>query len=291
MRKIGALACLLAATGLLLTAAEKKEIRVAAGETRTSAINAFNARLAISGKVDESIFLLGGRLRLDGEITGDVICLGSRVEIGERAVIGRDLIVIGGSLEKAEGSRIGGQLYRVRTKNDLKKIASSVLHFLPETGGLTFYKTIKIFFWLILALLTLLILPAQVERAAIMLREAPLPHLLRGLVSQLALALLFLVFLLMSIVLIGIPLLFMLIAFYFVLEIFGRTVVFYFVGGRIAAVLKLKGSGPLFIVFGVAVYSLLKFLPFPSVLLLVVMDIFAIGSGVSIFLLRKKPAA
>jgi len=291
MKKILSLACILAASGLLLAAAEKKEIYVAAGQTRSSAINAFNARLSISGKVDESVFLLGGQLRLDGEITGDVICLGSRVEIGERAVIGRDLIVIGGRLEKAERCKIGGQLYHVRTQKDLKKIARSVLPFLPEAGGLTFFKIIKIFFWLILALLTLLILPAQVGRAAVMLGETPLRHLLRGLLTLLAFALLLLSFLLMSIVLIGIPLLMMLIAAYFLLLIFGRAVVFYFVGGRIAAALKLKVSASLFIVLGIAVYTLLKFLPFPGVLLLILMDIFAIGSGVSFFLSRRKAAA
>ena len=64
----------------------------------------------ISGKVDESVFLLGGQLRLDGEVTGDVICLGAKVEIGDQAVIGKDLIVIGGSLVKAEHARIGGHI-------------------------------------------------------------------------------------------------------------------------------------------------------------------------------------
>jgi hypothetical protein len=290
MRKIQGLFLLLLACGLLLTAADGKEIKVNAGETRTAAVNAFNASLRIHGKVDESIFLVGGSLLLEGEVSGDVICIASRVAIGAKSVIGKDLIVIGGSLEKAEGSRIEGQLYHVRTQKDLKKIAGSLLPFLPESGGLTFFKISKLFFWLILALLALLILPAPVSRAAVMLGETPLHHLLRGLVAMLAFALLLLSFLLMSLVLIGIPLLVMLIAAYFLLLIFGRAVVFYFVGGKIAAALKLKVSAPLLIVLGVAVYALLKFLPFPAALLLVVMDVFAIGSSVSFILRRRKSA-
>lgn len=291
MKKTLALAFLLTASGLFLAAAGTKEIHVNTGQTRASAINTLYSRVFISGKVEESVFLLGGELHLEGEVSGDVICLGAKVEIGDQAVIGKDLIVIGGSLAKAEHARIGGQLYRVRTQRDLKKIAGSMLPFLPDSSGLTFFKIIKIFFWLILALLTLLILPAQVNRAAVLLAEAPLRHLGRGLVALLAFALLLLSFLLMSLVLIGIPLLFLLLAAYFLLLVFGRTVVLYFVGSRIAAALKLKSGAALFIILGVALYSLLKFLPFPFGLLLVVMDFFAIGIGVSAFLSRRKSAA
>ena len=290
MRKIKILFYFLLAAGSLLAAAPGKEIKVGPGETRAAAINAFNASLHIAGKVDESIFLVSGSLLLEGEVSGDVICIASRVTIGAGAVIGKDLIVIGGQPRKTERSRIDGQLYHVRTQKDLKKIAASILPFLPESGGMTFFKISKLFFWLILALLALLILPAQISRAAVMLGETPLHHLLRGLVAMLAFALLLLSFLLMSLVLIGIPLLVMLIAAYFLLLIFGRAVVFYFVGGKIAAALKLKISAPLLIGLGVALYALLKFLPFPAALLLIVMDIFAIGCSVSFILRRRKSA-
>ncbi len=289
MSKIYGLLFLLSA-GLFLTAADGKELKVAAGEIRTRPINAFNSVLTIQGRVDESIFLVGGKLSLEGEVSGDVICIASRVTIGEKAAIGRDLIVIGGRLEKAERCRIAGQFYHVRTREDVKKIASSMLPFLAESKGLTFFKIIKIFLWLILALLTLLILPAQVGRASVMLGEAPLRHLLHGLATLLVFALLLLSFLLMSIVLIGIPLLILLIAAYFLLLIFGRAVVFYFVGGRIAAAMKLKAGAPLFVILGIAVYTLLKFLPFPAALLLIFMDVFAMGIGVSFFLHRRKTA-
>jgi len=288
MNRIRGLLCIMLATGALLAAAGGKEIIVAAGETRTSPINAFRSRLDIQGRVDESVFLVGGRLDLAGEVSGDVICIAAQVTIGGRAVIGKDLIVIGGRLERADGSRIGGELYHVRTQKDLKKIAATVLPFLPEAGGLTFFKIIKIFFWLILTLLTLLILPAQVAGAAARLGEAPLRHLLRGLLALLVFVLLLLLCLLLSIVLIGIPLLILLIAAYFLLLVFGRAAVFFLLGCRIAAALKLKISAALFIVMGVAVYTLLKFLPFPGSLLLIVMDLFAMGSAAGMFLQRRK---
>lgn len=288
MKKYSLLLFFLAVGGLLLGAAGDKEITVARGETRGKAINAVNARLAILGKLDESVFLLGGSLRLDGEVTGDVISIGARVEIGETALIGRDLIVIGGTLEKAEQSRIRGEVYNIRTGNDLKKIAGSLLPFLPESGDMTFFKVIKIFFWLVLSLLALAVFPLQVAQAAAMLPKAPLRHLGRGLLALLLFLLLLLAFLLLSFILIGIPLLIMLMAAYFLVLIFGRAAVFYFIGDRASRGLRLPASPALFIVLGVAAYSLLKFIPFLGGALLVIIDLLAAGIGVGYFLRRRK---
>lgn len=282
------LAIWLAAGGLFLGAAGEKEIVVAPGETRAQAINAIRARLAISGRVDESVFLLGGRLRLDGEVTGDVICIGATVEIARTAAIGRDLIVIGGSLNRAEGSRIAGRVYDIRSQRDMKQVAASVLPFLPETGGMTFFKVIKIFFWLILALLALAVFPAQVAQAAAMLPRQPWRHLGRGLAALLAFLLLLLVFLLLSFVLIGIPLLIVLMAAYFLLLIFGRAVIFFFIGERASTVLRLRANPAFFIVLGIAIYTLLKFIPVAGGMLLLILDLFAIGIGVGFFLRRRK---
>jgi len=288
MRRHLGLILILVAPGLLLVAAESREITVPAGQTRSSAVNAFNAHLAIHGKVDESVFLLGGSLRLEGEVTGDVICIASRVEIGGAAVVGRDLIVIGGSLRRAESSRVSGEVYNIRTQEDMKKIASSLLPFLPEQGGMTFFKVIKIFFWLILSLLALAIFPAAIGQAAAMLPEAPLRHLGRGLLALLAFLLLLLAFLLLSFVLIGIPLLIVLMAAYFLLLIFGRTAVFFFLGDRVTHGLKLRAAPAFSVVLGITIYMLLKFVPSAGALLLIVMDLFAIGIGVGFFLRRRK---
>ena len=65
-----------------------------------------------------------------------------------------------------------------------------------------------------------------------MLPEAPLRHLGRGLLALLAFRAAAVRFLLLSFVLIGIPLLILLMAAYFLVLIFGRAVVFYFIGDR-----------------------------------------------------------
>jgi hypothetical protein len=290
MKKSLALFFLVAAGAMLLAAAGDKTIAVTAGSTRPGSINAFNSDLIIDGKVEDGIFLVGGSLRLSGAVNGDVICLGARVDIREGAVIGRDLIIIGGRLAKDPGCKINGEFYHVRTREDLKKISHTLLPFLPESGGMTFFKVSKVFLWFILVMLALLLLPQQISRAADMLKESPLRHGAVGLLAVLAFILLLLAFIILSLVLIGIPLLVLLIAAYFLTLVFGRAVVFFTIGGAVASGLRIKGSPVLFVVLGTMVYALLKFVPWIGAPLLVIMDVVAIGIGVGFFLKRRKPA-
>ena len=290
MKKNLLLFFLIASGAVLPATAGDKHIAVEAGTSRPGSINAFNSDLVIDGKVEDGIFLIGGSLRLSGAVNGDVICLGAQVDIKEGAFIGRDLIIIGGRLAKDPGCRINGEFYHVRSREDLKKISHTLLPFLPESGGMTFFRVSKIFLWFILVMLALMLFPLPVSRGADMLKKSPLRHGAVGLLAMLAFILLLLVFILLSLVLIGIPLLVLLIAAYFLTLIFGRTVVFFAVGGAIAAALKVKGSPVLFVVLGTMVYALLKFVPWLGAPLLIIMDFVAIGVGVGFFLTKRKSA-
>jgi cellulose synthase/poly-beta-1,6-N-acetylglucosamine synthase-like glycosyltransferase len=287
MKRSLCLAFILIICSPLAAAKDNKDILVPAGATHGANINAFNSFVDIAGKVDAAVFLVGGRLRLSGRISGDVICLGSQVEIQNGAVIGRDLIVIGGRVRKDPGCKINGDFYNIRTREDLKKIARTLLPFLPESGGFNFIRISKIFFWFILALLALAILPLQVSRAADMLKGSPLRYGAIGLLALPVFILALIIFIVLCLVLIGIPLLFALMALYFLALVFGRTVVFYFIGSRLASFFKLKGNAIRFVMSGTVVYALLKILPWFGAPLLIVMDIFAIGISVGYFLKYK----
>jgi hypothetical protein len=59
------------------------------------------------------VVAIGGSVRIDGEVRGEVVAVGGNVELGPRAVVTRDIAVVGGSLERAEGARIEGRLHEV----------------------------------------------------------------------------------------------------------------------------------------------------------------------------------
>jgi hypothetical protein len=78
-------------------------------------------RLRFGGdvRVDEDetitgdVVVIGGSARIDGEVRGEVVVVGGSAELGPRAVITRDLAVIGGVLQRAEGARVQGQLHEI----------------------------------------------------------------------------------------------------------------------------------------------------------------------------------
>lgn len=59
------------------------------------------------------VVVIGGSARIDGEVRGEVVVVGGSAELGPRAVITRDLAVIGGVLQRAEGARVQGQLHEI----------------------------------------------------------------------------------------------------------------------------------------------------------------------------------
>jgi len=63
--------------------------------------------------VTGDVVVIGGSARIDGEVRGEVVVVGGSVELGPRAVITRDLAVVGGTLHRAEGARVQGQFHEV----------------------------------------------------------------------------------------------------------------------------------------------------------------------------------
>jgi hypothetical protein len=72
-----------------------------------------NVRVDEDEVVTGDVVAIGGSARIDGEVRGEVVVVGGNVELGPHAVIARDLAVVGGRLERAEGARVHGQFHEV----------------------------------------------------------------------------------------------------------------------------------------------------------------------------------
>lgn len=266
----------------------ESSLMVESGQTCQKSITSFGGKIEIRGKIEESIYLIGGKLVVSGEIGQDVICIGSTVEIREGALIQKDLIVIGGRLIKSEKSKINGEFFHIRTRDDLKKMRETLLPFLPGGTDISFFKITKIVFWLILSLVMLAVFPARIAAASDLLEKSPVRVAVIGIISLILFVILALTFVILSLILIGIPLLLILISGYFTVLVFGRAVAYYFLGKKIAASVNRKDINPTyFILIGVLVYGIFKFIPFIGVLFLVLLDIFVSGIGVAYFFRRK----
>ncbi len=262
---------------------------VAAGTVLADNLTTLFVDVRIEGNVNASVFVIGGSLTLSGEVAQDVICLGTDIDIRGTAVIRNDLIVLGGRLRKAENAKVCGEFFHIKTHEDLKQIAQSLLPFLPASGDLSLFKIAKIIFWLIVSLVLLALMPAKIFQASSLVEAQPLKTALIGLVSLVLFLFLLLSLIILSFIYIGIPLLLALFAAYFAVLVFGRTVIFYLLGSKLAAALKIRSAqaATLSLLLGVLIYAVSKFLPYAGPLFLLLLDIFVAGAGIG-FIFRKK---
>jgi hypothetical protein len=56
---------------------------------------------------------VGGHLLVLGEVQGDAVSIGGGVELGPRAIVGRNVVTIGGELQRDPGAQIGGEVQDV----------------------------------------------------------------------------------------------------------------------------------------------------------------------------------
>ncbi len=72
-----------------------------------------NVRVGEDELVVGDVVAIGGSARIDGEVRGEVVAVGGNVELGPRSLVTEDIAVVGGTLERAEGSRVQGDLHEV----------------------------------------------------------------------------------------------------------------------------------------------------------------------------------
>ena len=264
----------------------EKNLIVEKGQIYGENIVSFGGEIKVNGEIKESVILMGGTLDLNGDVRKDVICIGAEVKITAGATIDGDLIMIGGKLNRDRESVINGEYFFF--KFDLKKIENSIMPILSDSQTLTFFKTLKIIFWFLITLIVFAIIPRKVANAEEIFSQNGFKIGLTGLIAIFTFIFLLLICIMLSFVVVGLPLLLALTLLYFVVFIFGRTVLFYFIGQKLSNALNIKKVSPaVFILFGVVIYALVKFLPVVGPMLILLLNVLEIGVGVT-YLLRNR---
>jgi|GEM_PF-669108 len=275
--------------GMLLPASDykmKKDITILRDQTFPQSIISFKGKLDIKGTVKESVILLGGQLNMDGVVEEDVICFAADVKIGENAHIKRDLFIIGGTLDRDPAAKVDGEYFYF--KFDLKRLENSIIPILADSKTFSLFKAIRIILWFIIALIVFALVPKKINAAEEIFDNHRLKIGAVGFLSLFSFIFLVFISIILSFIVIGIPIFIFLVILYFVTYVFGRTVMFYYIGIKLSHLVKLKNIAPaLFILVGVIFYALLKLLPYVGPVLLIILNIFELGIGVSYFL-RKR---
>jgi hypothetical protein len=261
----------------------KKDIVVEEGETQDNIIS-LGGEIRIEGTVTDSVINFGGTIIIEGEVEKTVVGFGSDIILKSTARIQGDVLSLGGTLDKDPGAIIKGDTVYFSTSDEVSKLLkggfAGVFGFsvLPL---LIIFRLITLVIWFILAIILVAIFPKQISFASNQIRTSFWPIFGTGILSIIIFTGLIIFSVFLCFILIGIPILLALAAIGIVIKIFGRVVIFYFLGDWIFKAFGGKqASGLLAVILGLLLFGLLGFIPVIGSLFSFVLSI--IGWGVVI---------
>jgi hypothetical protein len=261
----------------------KKDIVVEEGEIQDNVIS-WGGEILIKGEVRENVINFGGTIIIEGKVGEAVVGFGSEIRIASTAMVEGDVLSLGGTLDREKGSTIYGDTVFFSTSEEVTQFLKNGLvgvfgvSLIPL---LIIFKLITLFIWFLLAIILVAILPKPISFASSQIRTSFWPVFGIGLLSIIIFTGLVIFSVFLSFILIGIPILLALIAIGVIIKIFGRVVVFYFLGNTIYRALSGKQpSSIVAVILGLLVFGLIGFIPIFGALFSFVLSI--IGWGVVI---------
>jgi cytoskeletal protein CcmA (bactofilin family) len=264
----------------------QKDIYIAEGEIEDNVLS-FGGNIVIKGTVSENVIAFGGTITIEGEVGDSVLGFGSVVILRSTAEIKGDVVSVGGTLKKESGVLIRGDtiFFDFAQTADIQKFLKESLLGTFGVSLIPFFlilKVITIFLWFILAIALTAIFPRQISYASSQIKSSFWPIFGTGLLSIIIYTFLIIFSALLSLVLIGIPILICLIIIGIVIKIFGRVILFYFFGHALIKAFGSKNPSPLLsAALGCILISFISLIPiFGSPLFTFVIS--ALGWGVVI---------
>ncbi len=261
----------------------KKDIVVKEGEIQDNIIS-WGGDILIKGEVTENVINFGGTIVIEGKVGEAVVGFGSEIRLTSTARIEGDVLSLGGTLDRETGSTIDGDTVFFSTSEEVARFLKDGLvgiFGLSLLPLLVIFKLITLFIWFLLAIILVAIFPKPVSFASSQIRTSFWPVFGIGLLSIIIFTGLVIFSVFLSFILIGIPILLALIAIGVIINIFGRVVVFYFLGDSIYGALSGKRpSSLLAVILGLLLFGFIGFVPIFGSLFSFVLSI--IGWGVVI---------
>jgi cytoskeletal protein CcmA (bactofilin family) len=145
------------------------------GETLDGSLVVFGGAVTLEedSRVNGDVVLLGGTVNINGNVQGSVVGIGGVVSLGGSAVVDGDLTTVAATLNREEGARIEGQIITgFRPSVDLPLPGGVYIPEVPNVGFSVppflnvIWFVFRTFLWAALAVLLVMFLPTQTERAA-----------------------------------------------------------------------------------------------------------------------------
>lgn len=263
----------------------RKEIHVAPGDTQEEIVS-FGGHVLIEGKVRNDVVVIGGSITISGEVGQSVVGIGSHILVKSTASVAKDLAALGGTLEKEPGCTIGGDTVYFQTRELSDRLFKDG-HLFDGIFSLSIIpiivvaKLVMIVLWLIVALIGAALLPKPIAFAAGEIRKHFWLDLGIGGLAIVVFTMFAFFAAMLSFILVGIPIAMALVVAGFIIKVFGRLAVFYFLGeSALRAFRSTNITAMGAVLMGLLIFSLAGFVPVLGFLFTLVLN--AVGWGVAL---------
>jgi len=260
--------------GLIL----QKNITVEEHDIQDNVVS-FGGTILVKGTVTENVIAFGGEIIIEGEVGVAVVGFGAKITLKSSAEINGDVVSIAGELDKHPGAFVKGDTmtFFFDTPEAFKGIFKNGISGLIPI--ILIFKLISLVFWFILAIILAAIFPRQTMLASSQLRTSFWPTFGVGFLSIVVYTGLILFSAILTLVLIGIPILITLIALGIAVKIFGRVIIFYFFGESLARAFNKKNPTTIAaVLFGFLLVSFITLIPIIGLLFSFVISILGWGA-------------
>lgn len=240
----------------------------------------------IEGKVTDAAVVIGGNLDITGEVGDAAVAVMGAIKLGPTAKVRGDVVSVGGTVDKADGASIGGQLVPVTIPGlklpELKWLklwlTQCVFKFrplAPQVGWVWAVAGVFFLFYLLIALA----FPGAVQACLGEIERQPATTFLVGLLTKLLLPFVIGVLAITGIGLLGVP--FLLVAWVLALAL-GKVALLEYFGRQIGRGFKstaLQAPLPAFFV-GTLLLTVLYLVPVLGLITYAFSSIWAVGAAV-----------
>ncbi len=247
----------------------------------------YKSKLIIKGKCLGSIIALNSEVIVQGEVKEDLISLFSNIELKDKAIVGRDLLVLGGLLKKSQSSKVIGDYFFSKfmvRDNDLK--IKPIFGLKKIHGKWNIFTLIKVLFWTLIMFAFYLLSKDSLSARVYFLRDNLKKIIPTSIILIFSYIFIAFIFVVLSIFVVGIPFLIIQVIIYFISVVYGKLTLYFMISDSCKKNFFNSISPTLLFVIVALLIESLRIIPYLGSFSMVILNLIEFSIG--FFYLFKK---
>ncbi len=254
------------------------------GKVLNNDLFASNEDVVINGVLNGDLTLINGNLIVSGKVKGDIAVINGIVVLKKNSKICKNILVVAGNLKRDKSSEIKGEIFLFNPyKETISSFFNDPIKFL-FTYSYSFKdknllsNLITSFAIFLLMLLIVVFFPENIEKCVSFIKNNRVKFVKYSFLYYFLILLLIFISLLLSAIYIGIIFLIIFLILFVIALIFGKAVIFIYLGNLF---IRKNGKFVLKLLTGNFFYLILNFIPGMAILSHIFLQIASIGVSIS----------